>query len=172
MSEQQKIAEDEARRLGQHEAIKREVREEVHDEIRDLTDHGEAVARTRVRDVAHDLKDHAVAEVAATELELGRARAAARTAQIVDYVFSLVYGVVGLMFVLDLVGARDSSGFMRFMNVVSAPLLAPFKGLMPDPRAASFQLRLSYLVALGVYVLAHYAVRGFFRLFVYKKTTV
>ncbi len=172
MDEKRKIAEDEARRLEQHEAIKKGVREEIHGEISSVTDRANPAERARVQEVAHGLKDRAIAEVTATEAELERGKRAARTAQVVDYFFGLVYGVVALMFFLDLVGASEASGFKRFMNVISAPLLAPFKGLMPDPRSGSFQLRISYLMALLVYALAHIAVRGFFRLFVYKKTTV
>jgi uncharacterized protein YggT (Ycf19 family) len=172
MNEPQKVAEDEERRLRQHEAIKSEVRDEIHGKIKSVTEGTEPAERARVQGVAHDLKERAVTEVEATEAELVRARRAARTSQVVDYFFGLIYGIVGLVCFLDLVGARDSTGFMRFLNALAAPLLVPFKGLMPDPRAGSFQLRLSYLVALIVYGLCHVAVRGFFRLFVYKKTSV
>ena len=172
MNDQERIAADEARRLRQHEQIKGEVRDEVHGEIARVTDRAQPDDRARVEGVAHDLRHRAVDEVVATETELARAKKAARTSQVVDYAFGLIYGIVGLVFLLDLVGARDASGFMHFLNALSAPLLVPFKGLMPDPRAGSFQLRLSYLVALLVYGLAHLAVRGFFRLFVYKKTSV
>ena len=170
MNDQERIAQDEARRLKQHEQIKGDVRDEVHGEIARVTDGADE--RLRVQGVAHDLKHRAVDEVVSTESELARAKKAARTSQVVDYFFYLIYGIVGLVFLLDLVGARDASGFMRFLNALSAPLLAPFKGLMPDPRAGSFQLRLSYLVALLVYGLVHLAVSGLFRLFVYKKTSV
>jgi hypothetical protein len=172
MREERQIAEDEARRLRQHESIKREVRDEVHGEIRRVTDREESPDAARLRGVAHDLKQRAIGEVTATESELARAKRAARAAQVIDYCFTLVYGLVGLMFFLDLVGAREWSGFKQFMNLITAPLLLPFKGLMPDPSAGSFQLRISYLMALLVYALAHFAVRGFFRLFVYRKTSV
>ena len=170
--EERRVAEDEARRLGQHEAIKREVRDEVHGAIKGVTRHEAPPDEAEVRVVAHELKHRAISEVASTEAELARAKRAARVAQVVDYCFTLVYGLVGLMFFLDLVGARDWSGFKQFMNLITGPLLLPFRGLMPDPSAGSFQLRFSYLMALLVYGLAHIAVRGFFRLFVHRKTTV
>jgi len=100
-----------------------------------------------------------------------RARAIARVNQFVDYVFFLIYGLVGLMIGPELLGARNWSGFMRFMTAVTTPLLAPFKGLMPDPAVGSFQLMLSYVVALVVYLLLHKAIKGLLRILVFRETS-
>ena len=42
--------------------------------------------------------------------------------------------------------------------------------LMPDPAVGSFQLMLSFVVALIVYGLAHLAVRGLLRVLVFRET--
>jgi hypothetical protein len=57
------------------------------------------------------LKRKAVREVAFTEAELERGQAAARASQIVDYLFYIVYGIIGLEITLDAIGARQSAGF-------------------------------------------------------------
>jgi uncharacterized protein YggT (Ycf19 family) len=119
--------------------------------------------------VAARLKHKATAEVAETESELERARRSLRVSQVVDYVFFLIYGLIGLEIALELFGARQSSGFKRFLDAVTWPLLAPFRGLMPDPAVGSLQLMLSYIVALVVYFLLHRAVIGLLRLFAERK---
>ena len=122
--------------------------------------------------MADSLKQKAVREVAATESELERGQAAARASQVVDYLFYIVYGIIGLEIVLDAIGARQSAGFKQFIDAIATPFLAPFKGLMPTPGVGSFRFMLSYIVALVVYVLLHMAVNGLFRLFVRRKTIV
>ena len=100
------------------------------------------------------------------------ARHFARISQVVDYVFYLIYGIVGLEIVLEALGARESAGFKRFVDALAAPLLAPFQGLMPNPGVGRFRFMLSYVVAFGVYILVHVAVNGLLRLFVQRKTAV
>ena len=84
----------------------------------------------------------------ACPVELQRARSLARISQVADYVFFLVYSLGGLEIALELFGARQRNPFKHFLDAVSAPLLGPFRGPMPDPALGSFQLMLSYIVAL------------------------
>jgi uncharacterized protein YggT (Ycf19 family) len=165
------LAVDEAERLAEHEALKRDAREEVHAEVRES---GRLPERDRrqAAAVGEHLKHKAIAEVADTEAELERARGVARVSQIVDYLFYLIYGVIVLEIILDLLGARESNAFNRFIERVSSPLLAPFRGLLADLTKDHYQLRLSYIFALVVYVLLHLAINGFLRLFAHRKTAV
>ena len=172
MKDDEKLAADEARRVAQHESVKGEVREKVHAEIARKTDEPSPADQANAEALAGSLKRKAVQEVATSEAELERGQAAARGSQIVDYVFYLVYGIIGLEIVLAAIGARQSAGFKQFIDVIAFPILAPFKGLMPTPGLGSSRLMLSYIVALVVYVLLHMAVNGLLRLFVNRKTTV
>ena len=122
--------------------------------------------------MAASLKRKAVREVAATEWELERGQAAARVSQVVDYMFYVVYGIIGVEIVLDAIGARQSACFKQFVDAIASPFLAPFRGLMPTPGIGSFRLMLSYIVAIGMYVLLHMAVNGLLRLLVHRKTAV
>ena len=172
MDETEKLATDEARRTVQHESVKGQIREKVHAEIARKADRVTPGERDREDALADSLKRKAVHEVAAAELDLDRGHAAARVSQVVDYLFYVAYGIIGLEIVLEALGARDSAGFKRFVDAVAAPLLSPFRGLMPDPGVGSFRFMLSYVVALGVYLMLHMAVNGLLRMLVHRKTAV
>src|SRR2546422_9114743 len=165
------LKQDEDRRATQHETVKGALRNQVHEEIKQKSDVDEQ-ERAEIESVAHDLKHKAIHEVSATEREIARARQFARISQVVDYLFGLVYGLLGLLIALELMGARQSSGFKQFLDAVTYPLVAPFKGLMPDPRVGNFQLMLSYVIGLIVYGLIHLAIRGLIRLIAQKPTAI
>jgi hypothetical protein len=171
-NENDKVRLDEARKIQQHEQVKGEIRDEVHREIRSRTERVEPIDQARVESVAERMKQRAVHEVMSTEAELEQARVIARISQVVDYLFFVLYGLIGLIIALELLGAREGSGFKQFLNLVTKPFLAPFKGLMQDPAVGSFQLMSSYIIALIVYVMLHFAVNGALRLFVHRKTAV
>src|SRR5207245_2434439 len=161
----EKLAADEARRIAQHESVKGEVREKVHAEIARKTDERSPADQANADALAESLKRKAVREVATTEAELDRGQAAARASQIVDFLFYIVYGIIGLEIVLDAIGARQSAGFKQFIDAMATPFLAPFKGLMPTPGVGSLRFMLSYLAALVVYRLLPTAEDGPRRLF-------
>jgi uncharacterized protein YggT (Ycf19 family) len=165
------LRKDEDRRTDQHETVKGQLRNQVHEEIKRKSgiDNKE---KAEIESVAHELKHEAIREVSATESELSRAKQVARISQVINYVFGLIYGLIGLLIALELLGARQSSGFKQFIDTVTWPLVGPFKGLMPDPSVGNFQLMLSYIIGLIVYGLLHLAVRGLLRLFAERQTTV
>jgi len=163
------IRADEQRKIEQLEQVKREARDEVHREIKERTDRVEPRDQEQVEGIAREMKQQAVREVAMSAAELERARVVARVSQVIDYLFYLVYGLVGLQIALEMLGARESSAFKQLMNAVTLPFLAPFKGLMPDPALGSSQLMLSYVIGLVVYILVHLAINGALRLFVSRK---
>lgn len=170
--EDEKLAIDESQRLAEHEAIKHDARQGVHAEIARHADQLGERDKTRAALVGEELKSKAMAEVVETETELDRARGVARVSQIVDYIFYLIYGLIGLEIILDLLGARESNSFYRLIDRLNSPLLAPFRGLMSDPASGRFQLRLSFIFALIVYILVHLAINGLLRLLVHRKVSV
>ena len=172
MLEDEKLAVDESRKLAQHEAIKGAVRNEVHSEIARKADRLDPVERAQADEVAGRFKEKAVAEVVETEAEIDRARGAARISQVIDYIFYFIYGLIGLMIILDLIGARRTNTFYNFISTITGPLLAPFRGLVDDPSNNNIRFRLSYIVALIVYLLIHLAINGLLRLIAHRKTVV
>jgi uncharacterized protein YggT (Ycf19 family) len=168
----QTVADDEARRIAQHELVKAKLEDDVHARIARESAASSPAEQAEVRSVAAGLKHKATAEVAETEGELQRARGMTRVSQVGDYVFFVIYGLIGLEIVLQLFGARHASGFKRLLDTVTWPLLGLFRGLMPDPAVGSMQLMLSYVVALIVYVLLHMALNGLLRLFAQRKSSI
>ena len=170
-SNDNKLDYKETRRTTQHEEVKRQLRDTVHQEIKRNSRIVED-EKAEIGTVAHDLKERAIREVSSTEQELARARALARVSQVIDYVFGLIYGLICLLIALELLGARESNGFKNFIDTVTYPLVAPFKGLLFDPSVGQFRLMLSYIVGLIVYALVHFALKGFLRLIAQRRTTI
>jgi uncharacterized protein YggT (Ycf19 family) len=172
MVEDEKLAIDESRRIASHESMKGAARGEVHERIAERADRLDPVDRAEADAVGDQFRHKAVAEVVETETEIERARGMARISQVVDYLFYLIYAFIGLMILLDLMGANRSAGFYRFVNAVTRPLLAPFRGLVDDPAAAQMRFRMSYIVALIAYILLHLAINGLLRLIAHRRTSV
>lgn len=172
MVEDEKLAIDESRRIANHEAMKGAVRSEVGERIAARADHFSTADRAQTDVVADQFRQKAVSEVAQTENEIERARGMARVSQVVDYIFYLIYAFIGLMILLDLMGANRSAGFYRFVNGVTSPLLAPFRGLIDDPAAQHVRFRLSYIVALIAYIILHLAINGLLRMIAHRRTEV
>jgi hypothetical protein len=145
---------DEERRMSSRQEVKASIDDDVNARIRRESARVEPKESAELAGVAHELKQKSVREAAETERELGRGRTAARISQVVDYLFYIIYGLIGLQFVLRLMGARPGNDFVQFVAGVS------------------FQIQLSYLLALLVYILLHIAINGVFRIIAHRKVTV
>ena len=163
---------DEERRMSSRQEVKASIDDDVNARIRQESARVEPKESAELAGVSHELKQKSVREAAETERELGRGRTAARVSQIVDYLFYIIYGLIGLQFVLRLMGARPGNDFVQFVAGVSWPLLAPFERIVGTPSVGAFQIQLSYLLALLVYILLHIAINGVFRIIAYRKVTV
>ena len=172
MLEDEKLTIDESERAARHQAIKGEVRQEMQGEIARQAHQFDEQHHADTAAIGEHFREKAINEVVGVEAEIDRGRAAARISQIVDYVFYLIYALIALEILLELLGARETNAFKNFIDALTAPLLLPFNTLMPDLARGRFQLRISYLVALFVYVLLHMAINGLLRLFAHRKTAV
>lgn len=169
-----KIAADEARRSVQHETVKAQVEGEVEAEIADRASAapppGEA---QKIDEVAGHFRSKAVNEVVNTEREVERGRGAARVSQIVDYFFYVLYALLGLRFLLALMAARSTAGFVQFIVAVTSPFYAPFRGIVASPRTdQGHTLLLPIVVAIIAYVLLHLAINGILRMMAHRKTAI
>ncbi len=168
-----KLAADEARREVQHESVKARVEGDVNAEIAARADRTTPAEARKMEAVAGEFRGKAIDEVVETEREVERARGAARVSQFVDYVFYVIYALLGMRFLLNLLGARQGAGFVQFINTVTDPFYAPFKGIVPTPATAEgFRLALPILVALIAYLLLHLAINGLLRLVAHRKTAI
>ena len=171
--EDDKLAADEARREVQHEAVKAEIKAEVDSEIAARADRTTPSEARRMERVAGEFRGKAVDEVVETEREVERSRAAARVSQVVDYIFYVIYALLGLRLLLALLAARRSAGFTQFIYSVTDPLYRPFRGIVAEPTAeGGSRLALSVVIAIVVYALIHAAVNGLLRLLAHRKTEI
>jgi len=167
-----KLAQEEAQRAGNYEAVKTEVKSDVGAEIAASADQSPA-ENNRIDNVASGMRHKAINEVVETENEIERGRVIARVSQVVDYIFFIVYGLLGIRLILALFAARPSAGFVQFIYSITDPLYAPFKGIVPSPSVeGGFTLALPIIIALIVYLLVHLAINGLLRIFVHRKTEV
>jgi uncharacterized protein YggT (Ycf19 family) len=167
-----KLEIDESRRLAEHEAVKSTVAADVRSEIAAEAGGMTAAEQQEAAAVAARMKSTAINEVAGQEEEVHRSRGAARVSQVVDYVFFVIYGLIGLEIILELLGARQGAGFKQFIDALTMPLLAPFRGLLPTPSAGPMQLMLSFIFALVVYLFLHLAINGLLRMAAHRKLSV
>ena len=169
-----KLAAEEARRAAQHESVKSQVEGDVEAEI------SERSAQKATRDdsrridaVAGDFRSKAVDEVIDTEREVQRSRGLARVSQVVDYIFYVIYALLGMRFLLALLAARSSAGFVRFIVTVSDPFYVPFRGIVASPSTdAGHTLMLPIVIALVAYLLLHLLINGALRMLAHRKTEI
>jgi hypothetical protein len=169
-----KLAADEARRSVQHDSVKAQVEGEVQAEIADRASAAPPPAEAqRIDDVAERFRSKAVNEVVDTEREVERGRGAARVSQIVDYIFFVIYALLGMRFLLALMAARSTAGFVRFIVAVTNPFYLPFKGIVTSPATdQGHTLMLPIVVALIAYMLLHLAINGLLRMLAHRKTAI
>lgn len=169
-----KLAIDEARRAAQHDSVKSQVEGEVNAEI---SESAAAKATTdesrKIDNVAGEFRSKAVNEVVDTEREVGRSRSLARVSQVVDYIFWIIYALLGLRFLLALMAARSTAGFVQFIVTISNPFYAPFRGIVASPSTDSgHTLLLPIVVAIIAYAVLHLAINGLLRMFAHRKTEI
>ncbi len=87
-----------------------------------------------------------------------------RIADVLDYVFGVLYALLLVRFVLELLDARPTAGFVHFIRAVTDPFYAPFKGIVATSSMQGVHIVWSLVVAIFAYVLLHAAIRGLVRL--------
>jgi uncharacterized protein YggT (Ycf19 family) len=171
--ENRTVATDEARRVAQHEATSSAVEQDVNADIAERADRPSAEDTAQIDRVASDMRSSAIDDAAGQGRELSRARGTARISQVIDYVFYVVYGLLAIRLVLALIAASSANGFVRFINTVTDPFYALFRGIVGSPTAAGgFTLVVPIIIAIAVYALLHLAINGFLRMLVHRKTAV
>jgi hypothetical protein len=168
-----KLAMEEARRAGQHSSVKSQVEGEVQAEIAESAAVAAAPESERIDQIAGDFRTKAVNEVVETEREVGRARGVARVSQVIDYLFFVLYALLGLRFLLALLAANSSAGFVQFIVTVTNPFYEPFRNIVASPRTdGGHTLMMPLVIAFIVYLLLHLAINGILRIVAHRKTAV
>jgi hypothetical protein len=169
----EKLALEESRRAMQHEAVKAQVEGDVHSEIAERAVRTAQPETRKMDQVAGDFRAKAVDEIVETEREVGRSRSLARVSQVVDYIFYVIYALLGMRFLLALLAARSSAGFVQFIITVSNPFYVPFRGIVASPTAeGGHTLLLPIVIAIIAYLLLHLGINALLRLFAHRKTAI
>ncbi|MBN8613167.1 MAG: YggT family protein [Deltaproteobacteria bacterium] len=126
----------------------------------------------RLDAVAEKIRGHALDDVRRSDRDQRAALVAGRIAQVVDYLFGLVYALLGARFVLELLAARRGAGFTRFVEAITDPVYAPFRNIVETLRVGDGRVVLSLAVALVAYAVLHLAIRGVLRMVASRRTTV
>jgi YggT family protein len=90
----------------------------------------------------------------------------------VDYAFYLLFGLLTVRFVLSLLGAAETAGFVQFIHGITGPFYAPFSGIVASPTINGGVLDFPVIIALLAYVLLHLAVRGLLRVVAGDRTAI
>jgi len=168
-----KLAADEARREMQHESVKAQVEGDVNAEIAARADRTTPAEAQKMEQVAGEFRGKAIDDVVVTEREVERARGVARVSQIIDYIFYVIYALLGVRLLLALMAARSSAGFVQFIYSVTDPLYRPFRGIVASPTAeGGYTLALPIVIAIIVYALVHAGINGLLRLLAHRKTEI
>ena len=168
-----KLSIDEAERAANYEAVKSSVQSDVDARIAANARAIDTEHARRIEAISDDMRRTAVDEVAETQREVERGRAAARVSQIVDYIFFLIYGLLAMRLLLELFAARESAGFYKFIKNLTDPFYFPFKGLLPSISSSEgFTLVLSLVFAIVAYMLLHLAINGLLRLIGHRKVAI
>ncbi|MES2305666.1 MAG: hypothetical protein V4558_09165 [Gemmatimonadota bacterium] len=104
----------------------------------------------------------------------GRSRPAARGYQFIDYIFWLIYTLLLIRLLLVFMDARTWVGFVRFINTVTDPFYAPFKGIVASPtvEGTTSVVAVPILIAIVAYALLHLAIHKFLVMLAYRRVGV
>jgi len=167
-----KMAADEARHSAHHESMKSQVERDVNAGIAQRAEHTTQAESQEMERVAGQLRGKAIHEVVGTDREARRARVLARTSQIVDYVFYVVYSLLAVRGALALIAARSSNGFVHIINAITNPFYAAFNGIVSSPTADGYTLLVPILIAICIYALIHFGVTRLLRLIAHRQTEI
>lgn len=168
-----KLAQEEARRAANYEVLKSEVKADITSDIAARADATTAGEARRMENIAGNMRAKAVSEVIETDREVGRSRVLARVSQVIDYIFYLIYALLGLRLLLALFAANPNAGFVQFIYSITNPLYAPFRNIVPSLRTEEgFTLALPIVIAIIVYLLVHLAINALLRIFAHRKTEI
>ena len=169
----QRMPSDEDRLVAEHESTKAAVE-------RDLTSNVALKAETEVHkdqaqidEMASKVKDKAVAEVRDAESIAYRRKKLARVVQVIDFVFTVIYVLLGTRLLLNMMAANSEAGFVQLIRSLTEPFFAMFKGIVASPTAeGGYVFALPILIAIGAWALLHWLVRSIAKLIAYRRSDI
>jgi len=91
---------------------------------------------------------------------------------VIYLVLAVIEGLIAIRFVLKLLAANPHAGFSGLIDGLTAPLVAPFSGLLGNPAAGNgSQLEVTSLAAMVVYALVGWLLIRIVRLVLNRSVT-
>jgi hypothetical protein len=91
---------------------------------------------------------------------------------VIYMILAVVDGLIAIRFVLKLLAANPDAGFAQFIYGVTAPLVAPFAGLLGNPAiSAGNKFEVTSLAAMAVYALVAWLLTRIVRLVLNRNVT-
>ncbi len=87
-----------------------------------------------------------------------------RAVQATWFVVAVIVTLIAIRFVLKMLAASQQAEFVAFIYGVSAPLVAPFRGIFPDTAQGFNVFEASSLVAIAIYLLIGWGIAALIRL--------
>jgi YggT family protein len=82
---------------------------------------------------------------------------------IVYFIFGVIQVILGLRFLLRLLGANPDAGFVQLVYTLAAPFMAPFEAVFATPQVEGAVFDWSVLLAMAVYALIAWGIASLIR---------
>ncbi|HEY2515877.1 MAG TPA: YggT family protein [Polyangiaceae bacterium] len=86
-----------------------------------------------------------------------------RVAAVFDFLFGILYLILGIRLLLVLFDARQGAGFVRFINQITEPFYAPFRGIVANGSIEAHPIAWPLVVAIVAYAVLHAIIRALLR---------
>jgi YggT family protein len=83
--------------------------------------------------------------------------------RLIDLLFSILYALLAIRFLLDLFGARPSAGFVHWVQRATEVFYAPFRGVFGTTAVFTGTIVWSLVVCIVAYMIVHAIIRGLLR---------
>lgn len=168
-----KTTSEDDRLVHQHESTKAAVEQDLTAEVSLRAEKDAHRDDSTLDQMAEEVKNQAVADVAGGARMSERRRGLARVVQVIDYLFGIVYVLLAVRLILGLIGANQSSPFVELIHAATEPFFGFFRGIVESPNVSGGStLGLPILVAIGAYALLHWGVRSLAKLMAYRRSEI
>ncbi len=112
----------------------------------------------RAETVTTQQPGYAATEQVTRDVAAERRQGLFQITRIVYTILGILEILLGIRFVLHLIGANAASGFATFIYGITGVFVAPFNGLIGTPASGGTTLEVTTLIAMAVYALLFWGV--------------
>jgi uncharacterized protein YggT (Ycf19 family) len=87
-----------------------------------------------------------------------------RVERVIWFIVAVIGSLIAIRFFMKLLGASYQADFVRFIYGVTAPMVAPFRGIFQDSGSGSYVLEPESLIAIAIYLLIGWGVVALIRI--------